>query len=208
MKNKKGRQDSRVRRSSSDKASAPRHSLAKASLPQPVSIVGVGASAGGLEAFEQLLAALPEDSGMAFVLVQHLAPTHESILSELLGRATRMPVSEVTQGMKVEPNNVYVIPPNAEMSVSHGVLHLTVLSPDRVRRMPIDFFLRSLAEDQESHAIGVVLSGSASDGTLGLQAIKAHGGVTFAQDEATAKYSAMPRARLPPEASILCSLRN
>jgi two-component system, chemotaxis family, CheB/CheR fusion protein len=153
----------------------------------------VGASAGGLEAFEQLLAALPEDSGLAFVLVQHLAPKHESILSELLARATKMPVIEVTQGMKTEANHVYVIPPNADMSVNHGVLHLTTLSPDRARRMPIDFFLRSLAEDQEGRAIGVILSGNASDGTLGLQAIKAHGGVTFAQDEETAKYNAMPR---------------
>ena len=160
---------------------------------RPTSIVGVGASAGGLEAFEQLLAALPADSGMAFVLVQHLAPKHESILSELLGRATKMPVVEVTQGMRVEANHVYVIPPNADMSVSNGVLHLSPLSPDRARRMPIDLFLRSLAEDQQGRAIGVILSGTASDGTLGLQTIKAMGGVTFAQNEESAKYSAMPR---------------
>ncbi len=107
---------------------------------RPTSIVGVGASAGGLEAFEQLLAALPADSGMAFVLVQHLAPKHESILSELLGRATKMPVVEVTQGMRVEANHVYVIPPNADMSISDDVLHLSPLSPDRARRMPIDTF--------------------------------------------------------------------
>jgi len=169
----------------SKSSSAPQH--------RPTSIVGVGASAGGLEAFEQLLAALPADSGMAFVLVQHLAPKHESILSELLGRATKMPVVEVTQGMRVEANRVYVIPPNADMSVSDGVLHLSPLSPDRARRMPIDLFLRSLAEDQQGRAIGVILSGTASDGTLGLQAIKAMGGVTFAQNEESAKYSAMPR---------------
>ena len=160
---------------------------------RPTSIVGVGASAGGLEAFEQLLAALPADSGMAFVLVQHLAPKHESILSELLGRATKMPVVEVTQGMRVEANHVYVIPPNADMSISDDVLHLSPLSPDRARRMPIDLFLRSLAEDQHGRAIGVILSGTASDGTLGLQTIKAMGGVTFAQNEESAKYSAMPR---------------
>jgi two-component system, chemotaxis family, CheB/CheR fusion protein len=163
---------------------------------RPVSIVGIGASAGGLEAFEQLLAALPPDSGMGFVLVQHLAPKHESILSELLGRATMMPVVEVTQGMRVEANHVYVIPPNADMSVSDGVLHLSPLSPDRARRMPIDLFLRSLAEDQQARAIGVILSGTASDGTLGLQAIKAMGGVTFAQDEESAKYNAMPRSAI------------
>src|SRR2546422_9574307 len=161
---------------------------------RPTSIVGVGASAGGLEAFEQLLAALPADSGMAFVLVQHLAPKHESILSELVGRATKLPVVEVTQGMRVEANHVYVIPPNADMSVSDGVLHLSPLSPDRARRMPIDLFLRSLAEDQQGRAIGVILSGTASDGTLGVQAVKAMGGVTFAQDDASAKYNAMPRS--------------
>src|SRR5262249_35717014 len=163
---------------------------------RPISTVGVGASAGGLEAFEQLLAALPSDSNMAFVLVQHLAPKHESILSELLRKSTKMPVVEVSQGMKVEANHVYVIPPNADMSIADGTLHLTPISPDRGRRMPIDSFLRSLAEDQQSRAIGVILSGTASDGTLGLQSIKALGGVTFAQDEESARYSAMPRSAI------------
>src|SRR5436190_3030894 len=174
-----------------------------------LSVVGVGASAGGLEAFEQLLRALPDDTGLAFVLVQHLAPKHESMLSELLAKATRMPVVEVTQGMQVQANHVYVIPPNADMSISDGMLHLSPLSPDRGLRMPIDFFLRSLADTYQSRSIGVILSGTASDGTLGLQAIKAMGGVTFAQDEQSAKYSAMPRSAiaagnvdfvLPPEA--------
>ena len=130
---------------------------------------------------------------MAFVLVQHLAPKHESILSELLGKATKMPVVEVTQGAAVKRDSVYVIPPNADMAIADGVLHLSPITPDRARRMPIDLFLRSLAEDQQSRAIGVILSGTASDGTLGLQAIKAMGGITFAQDEQSAKYSAMPR---------------
>src|SRR5213593_4415879 len=173
-----------------------------------LSVVGVGASAGGLEAFEQLLRALPDDTGLAFVLVQHLAPKHESMLSELLAKATRMPVVEVTQGMQVHANHVYVIPPNADMSISDGVLHLSPLSPDRALRMPIDSFFRSLADTHQSRSIGVILSGTASDGTLGLQAIKALGGVTFAQDEQSAKYSAMPRSAiaaghvdfiLPPE---------
>ncbi len=175
----------------------------------PLSVVGVGASAGGLEAFEQLLRSLPNDTGLAFVLVQHLAPKHESMLSELLAKATRMPVVEVTQGMRVQGNHVYVIPPNADMSISDSVLHLSPLSPARALRMPIDSFLRSLAETYQSRSIGVILSGTASDGTLGLQAIKALGGVTFAQDEQSAKYSAMPRSAiaagnvdfvLPPEA--------
>jgi two-component system, chemotaxis family, CheB/CheR fusion protein len=159
-----------------------------------LSIVGVGASAGGLEAFEELLAALPKDSGMAFVLVQHLSPTHESVLSQLLGKSTKMPVVEVKDGTKVEGNRVYVIPPNADMSITRGVLHLSSIDPDRARRMPIDVFFRSLAEDRQGRAIGVILSGTASDGTLGLQAIKAVGGVTFAQDDESAKYSGMPRS--------------
>src|SRR5437773_824936 len=175
----------------------------------PLSVVGVGASAGGLEAFEQLLRSLPNDTGLAFVLVQHLAPKHESMLSELLAKATRMPVVEVTQGMGVQGNHVYVIPPNADMSISDSVLHLSPLSPNRGLRMPIDSFFRSLADTYQSRSIGVILSGTASDGTLGLQAIKALGGVTFAQDEQSAKYSAMPRSAiaagnvdfvLPPEA--------
>ena len=176
-------------RKSHEHAATHKKRLEKQSTPEasldtrPISIVGVGASAGGLEAFEQLLSALPSDSGMAFVLVQHLAPKHESILSELLRKSTKMPVVEVSQGMKVEANHVYVIPPNADMSIADGTLYLSPISPDRGRRMPIDSFLRSLAEDQQSRAIGVILSGTASDGTLGLQAIKALGGVTFAQDE-------------------------
>src|SRR6266571_282635 len=105
---------------------------------RPLSVVGIGAAAGGLEAFEQLLRALPEDTGLGFVLVQHLAPKHESMLSELLAKATRMPVIEVTQGMRVQANHVYVIPPNADMSISDSVLHLAPLSADRALRMPID----------------------------------------------------------------------
>jgi two-component system, chemotaxis family, CheB/CheR fusion protein len=178
-----------------ERATAPSLFAASGS-PRPSWVVGVGASAGGLEAFEQLLKALPADSGMAFVLVQHLAPKHESILSELLGRATKMPVVEVTEGKEVEPNHVYVIPPNKDMSIAGGVLHLAPLVPDRSHRMPIDMFLRSLAEDQQGHAVGVILSGTASDGTLGLQAIKASGGVTFAQDDESAKYNAMPRSAI------------
>jgi two-component system, chemotaxis family, CheB/CheR fusion protein len=155
-------------------------------------IVGVGASAGGLEAFRQLLAAVPNKSGIAFVLVQHLPPKHESMLSELLSKTAKLPVLDVTDGMDVVPDHIYVMPPNAELSVERGILHLHPLAEGRSRRMPIDSFFRSLAEDQQSRAVGVILSGTASDGTLGLQAIKAQGGITFAQDDKTAKYSAMP----------------
>ncbi len=158
----------------------------------PTSIVGIGASAGGLEAFADFLTAIPPDTGLGFVLIQHLAPTHESILTELLAKRTRMRVVEARDGQTVQANCVYVIPPNAELTILQSVLHIGKGAAERSRRMPIDVFLRSLAEDQQSRAIGIILSGTASDGTLGLQAIKALGGVTFAQDD-SARYSAMPR---------------
>ena len=162
----------------------------------PFPIVGVGASAGGLEAFTQLLKALPSRTGMAYVLVQHLDPTHEGALTELLARATEMPVRQVTDAMPVEPNRVYVIPPNVDMVISQGILRLTPRTETRGHHMPIDRFLRSLAEDKGSNAIGVILSGTASDGTLGLAAIKGEGGIIFAQDEKSAKYDGMPESAI------------
>lgn len=163
---------------------------------KPFPIVGIGASAGGLEAFTQLLHHLPSDSGMAFVLVQHLDPKHESMLKELLSKATRMPVSEVKNGMPAEPNHVYIIPPNTNMGISERALSITPRTEIRGQHMPIDRFFRSLAEDQRNSAIGVILSGTASDGSLGLKAIKAEGGITFAQDEKTAKYGGMPHSAI------------
>ena len=154
-------------------------------------IVGVGASAGGLEAFTELLSHLPDDTGMAFVLIQHLDPSHESHLTELLSKASKMPVSEVKGETRAEANHVYVIPPRCNLGISDGVLH-TPPRPDSGRNMPIDSFLRALAADRGSKALGVVLSGTASDGTLGLQAIKAAGGITFAQEMRTAKFDGMP----------------
>ncbi len=159
-------------------------------------IVGVGASAGGLEAFTQLLKALGSGTEMAYVLVQHLDPSHESALTELLAKATEMPVRQVTDATPVEPNHVYVIPPNVDMTISQGILRLTPRTETRGHHMPIDSFLRSLAEDQRSNAIGVILSGTASDGTLGLAAIKAEGGITFAQDEKSAKFDGMPQSAI------------
>src|SRR5713226_4874671 len=156
-------------------------------------IVGVGASAGGLEAFTQLLKALGSETEMAYVLVQHLDPSHESALTELLAKATEMPVRQVTDATPVEPNHVYVIPPNVDMTISQGILRLTPRTETHGHHMPIDRFLRSLAEDQGSNAIGIILSGTASDGTLGLAAIKAEGGITFTQDEKSAKFDDMPR---------------
>ena len=156
-------------------------------------IVGVGASAGGLVAFTELLTHLPLDTGMGFVLVQHLDPEHESALTQLLARATKMPVREITNNQRVEANCVYVIPPNTNLGIARGVLKLRPRPETRTPHRSIDFFFESLAEDQRECAIGVILSGTATDGTLGLTAIKAEGGITFAQDD-SARYDSMPRS--------------
>ncbi len=168
-------------------------------LPTPspslltIPIVGVGASAGGLEAFTQLLRHLPPDTGMGFVLVQHLDPNHESVLAHLLTQATSMPVLEAKNNLPVQANHVYVIPPNASLTIVKGVLKLAPRSSSRGLHLSIDSFFESLSQDQHQRAIGVVLSGTASDGTLGLEAIKAEGGITFAQNN-TAKYDSMPKS--------------
>lgn len=154
-------------------------------------IVGLGASAGGLEACIRLLEPLPAATGMAFVLVQHLAPKHASALTELLARHTKMSVTKVTDRMKIVPNHVYVIPPDAQMVVLNGLLHL-IPREASIPHLPIDFFFQSLAQDRQHQAIGVILSGTASDGMLGLKAIKAAGGVTFAQDADSARFGGMP----------------
>jgi two-component system, chemotaxis family, CheB/CheR fusion protein len=172
-------------------AASARPSSARKSPP----IVGIGASAGGLEAFTQLLQHLLADTGMAFVLVQHLDPGHESALGEILARTTEMPVREVTDKMVVRPNHVYVIPPDKRLSVARGLLRLGERGQAAGAARSIDSFLESLAREQQGRAIGVILSGTASDGTLGLEAIKAEGGVTFAQDE-SAKYDSMPRSAM------------
>ena len=159
---------------------------------KPFLIVGVGASAGGLEAFTSFLKALPADTGMAFVLVQHMDPAHESLLNRLLAKDTAMPVIQVKDGMSVERNCVYVIPPNTKMTIHAGRLRLVVRPGGATRHTPIDSFLSALAEDQQGMAIGVILSGIGSDGTKGLQSIKAEGGITFVQDEDSAKFPGMP----------------
>jgi two-component system, chemotaxis family, CheB/CheR fusion protein len=155
-------------------------------------VVGIGASAGGLDAFRQLLSHLPIDTGMAFVLIQHLEPNQKSLLSEILSRETTMPVVEVQQGMAVEPNCIYVIPPSTKMVILQGLLHLTPREKAHGVAMPIDAFFLSLAVDRGSKAIAVVLSGGESDGARGLEAVKEAGGITFAQCEASAKVSSMP----------------
>ncbi|MBI3299260.1 MAG: PAS domain-containing protein [Elusimicrobia bacterium] len=153
-------------------------------------IVGIGASAGGLEAFRQLLEHLPGDTGLGFVFVQHLDPSHKSALAALLAKATPMKVREAVGGMTVEPNNVYIIPPNAEISIEAGILKLR-RRVENVPRRSVDAFFESLAKDCGERAVGVILSGTATDGTFGLEAIKAEGGITIAQD-ASAKYDGMP----------------
>ena len=155
-------------------------------------IVGIVASAGGLEAFSQLLSHLPINTGMAFVMIQHMLPNGESLLTKILARVTKMLVSQVQNGMLVEPDRVYVIPPNTQMRIFKGVLELLPREKVFGICMPGDAFLISLAADRGNRAIAVVLSGSNKDGTLGLTAIKAVGGVTFAQDKDTATFDRMP----------------
>ena len=155
-------------------------------------VVGVAASAGGLKAFRELVSHLPDDTGMAFVLIQHLDPRHSSILPELLARDSPLPVCEITDGSALLPDVVYVIPPNRQLSILHNSLHfIPEISRDQ-HYHPADVFFRSLAEDRGSRAIGVVLSGTASDGTLGCRSIKGAGGTTFAQDSESAEYDGMP----------------
>jgi two-component system CheB/CheR fusion protein len=156
-------------------------------------IVGIGASAGGLDAFQKFFTNMPPDTGMAFVLVQHLDPTHKSLLSELIKRYTRMKVLEVEDGMLVEPNSVFVIPPNRYMGILHGKLHLLEPTALPGHRTPIDYFFRTLAEDQKENAICVVLSGTGTEGTLGLRTVKGEGGMGMVQDPESAKYDGMPR---------------
>ena len=173
-------------------------------------VVGIGASAGGLAAIEKFLAAMPPDteSGMAFVIVQHLDPDHKSILLDLVKKYTRMQAFKIEDGMQVQPNCVYVIPPNKDLAFLHGRLHLMEPGAPRGLRLPIDFFFRSLAQDRHERAICIVLSGTGSDGTLGLKAVKGEGGMAMAQTPESAGYDGMPGSAiatglvdyvLPPE---------
>jgi two-component system CheB/CheR fusion protein len=155
-------------------------------------VVAIGASAGGLEAYTEFFHALPADTGMAFVLVQHLDPSHHSILAEILARATRMPVEEVKPKVKIRQNHVYVIPAGASMSIADGSLMLTPRRKGPGQHAPINIFMRSLAQERKSGAIGVILSGTGTDGTSGMEDIKAEGGITFVQEPASAKYDGMP----------------
>ena len=156
-------------------------------------IVGIGASAGGLDAFKRLLTVIPENSGMAYVLVQHLDPSHESSLPEILQRTTKIPVFEITEDIHLAPNNIYIIPSNKILTSTNGVLKLSPRGK-KIINLSINIFFTSLAEVHKEFAVGVLLSGTGSDGTLGLKAIKGHGGITIAQDMESAAYNSMPQS--------------
>ena len=159
-------------------------------------IVGIGASAGGLDAFRKFFQAMPPRTGMAFVLIQHLDPTHESLTAELLAKHTSMKVEQVSTEMGVEPNHVYVNPPNKDVTIVGGWLRLRALGERHARRMPIDLFLRSLAEEQHERAIGIILSGTGTDGSIGIKEIKGAGGMVMVQEAHTAQYDGMPRSSI------------
>ena len=164
------------------------------STPVGFHIVGVGASAGGLEALGSLFEGMPKDTGLAFVILQHLSPDFESHMAELLARKTEIPIHQVVNGMTVEPDAIYLIPPRMEMIIADGKLLLTEKEPDRGLTLPIDLFFRSLAADQGKSAIGVVLSGTGSDGSRGVRAIHEAGGLVICQEAESAKFDGMPKA--------------
>ncbi|MFA6029687.1 MAG: chemotaxis protein CheB [Elusimicrobiota bacterium] len=193
MPSKQGRPPKKSRKTPAPRAKEPAE---KASPGFP--IVGIGASAGGLAAFEAFFSAMPvgTESGMALVLVQHLAPDHKSLLSDLVKRYTRMQVFEVSDGMKVLPGCVYIIPPNRDMALLNGTLQLLEPAASRGLRLPIDFFFRSLAQDQRERAICIVLSGTGSDGALGVREVKGEGGMVMAQKPESTEYDGMPRSAI------------
>ena len=163
---------------------------------KPFHIIGIGASAGGLEAFEQFFSNMPPDSGMAFVIVQHLDPTGHSSMPQILSRFTKMPIKVAENVTRVEPNSIYLLPPNKSMGVQDGALYLQEPSRPPGLRLPIDFFFRSLAKEMGPDAICIILSGTGTDGTLGLRAIKAELGTVFVQDPQSARYDGMPRSAI------------
>ncbi len=162
---------------------------------KPFPIVGIGSSAGGLEALEIFFDHMPSDQGIAFVVIQHLSPDHKSIMKELLQKHTKMKVLQTEDGMKIQPNHLYLNPPAKNISLFNGRFCLSDPELGHVVRLSIDYFFRSLAEDQKERAICIILSGTGSDGTLGIRAIKAEGGMSMVQDKEQAKYSGMPSKR-------------
>ena len=169
---------------------------------KPFPIVAIGASAGGMEAFIELLQNLPEVTGLSYAYVQHLDPTHESNLIHILGRSTKMPVMEAVDQVKIEPDHIYIIPPNREMSLVDGIIQVSPRPAKPYNHMPINHFFVSVAERYKEMGIGIILSGTATDGTAGMKAIKLAGGLTFAQDE-SAKFQSMPKSAISEGAADL-----
>ncbi|MGA8282440.1 MAG: chemotaxis protein CheB, partial [Desulfobacterales bacterium] len=188
----KVRKTSPAKRTSSPQKKNGKTSSKRAGFP----IVGIGASAGGLETLEAFLSKMPPEANMAFVIIQHLSPNFKSIMVSLLAKHTRMTVSEIEDGTPLAPNCVYLNPPNKNVAVFNRTLHLMEPVKSGAINMPIDFFFRSLSEDQKEKAIGIIVSGTASDGTLGIKAIKGEGGMVMVQDPDTAKYDGMPRSAI------------
>ena len=205
---KKATTDSKGAERAQEPAKAPDRSEAPAAIPQDTAaeeslaerrgppVAGIVASSGGLDAFKKFFAAMPPDSGIAFVLIPHLDPTHESLMVELLARQTVMPVQEAADSVTVEANRVYIIPPNKYMTISGGVLRLTGPIERDDTKTAIDLFLRSLAKDRQEKAICVILSGTGSHGSMGLKAVMAVGGLAVVQDPATAAYPLMPQSAI------------
>ncbi|WP_052700799.1 chemotaxis protein CheB [Methylocucumis oryzae] len=156
-------------------------------------IVGIGASAGGLEAIEAFFKHMPNIAGLSFVVIQHLSPHYKSLMAELLSKHTRMPVKRIEDGMVIEPDCIYLITPSKNVTVFHNKLLLVEQDHSKNINLPIDLFLRSLAEDAREKAVGIILSGTGSDGTRGIRAIKEYGGMVMVQDESTAKFDGMPK---------------
>src|SRR3989344_791986 len=181
--------------STSPEPSVPKNSnLTRSTLQFPV--VGIGASAGGLKALITLFESMPADCGMAFVVIMHLSPKHESKADQILQKATRMPVLQVTQPTPIERNHIYVIPPALDLAMNDGYLRLTEPQRERGVQVAIDLFFRTLADTHHTHAIGIVLSGSGADGSVGLSRIKEQGGITLAQEPGDAEFESMTRSAI------------
>jgi len=165
-------------------------------LQAPTHYVGIGASAGGLEAIESFFKHMPVESGLAFIVVQHLSPDYKSLMVELLSKHTQMPVHRIIEGVNVEANSIYLIPPKKNLTIFHGKLLLLEQDYSRGINLPIDIFLRSLAEDQAEKSVAIILSGTGSDGVRGIRAIKEAGGMVMVQDEESAKFDGMPRSAI------------
>ena len=186
----------KVTNTAQEKHSEPENNTSILLTKNSVPIVGIGASAGGLETFMMFFDAMPPDSGMAFVLIQHLAPNHQSLTAELIAKHTSMPVHQVDDHVHVEANKVYVIPPNKDLTISQNILSLTEPSQAHGMRLPVDIFFRSLAKDKQENAICIILSGTGTDGSLGLKAIKDQGGLVLVQTPETSKFDGMPQSAL------------